>query len=49
MRPPLSTMRLPYYEMGALAVAAILDGCTFDRQMVPCEPVLRGSLARIVP
>ncbi len=46
MRPPLTTMRLPYYEMGELAVAAILDGRELGRQMVPCEPVLRGSLAR---
>jgi LacI family transcriptional regulator len=45
MRPPLTTMRLPYYEMGASAVAAILDGGRPGRQMLRCEPVLRGSLA----
>jgi LacI family transcriptional regulator len=45
MRPPLTTMRLPYYEMGQAAVAAILDGRSFRREMLRCEPVLRGSLA----
>jgi LacI family transcriptional regulator len=45
MRPPLTTMRLPYYEMGEAAVAAILDGRMFRREMLRCEPVLRGSLA----
>lgn len=44
MRPPLTTMRLPYYEMGASAVAAILDGSAPGRQMLRCPPVLRGSL-----
>jgi LacI family transcriptional regulator len=43
-RPPLTTMRLPYYEMGESAVAAILDGRRIKRQMLRCEPVLRGSL-----
>jgi LacI family transcriptional regulator len=45
MRPPLTTMRLPYYEMGEFAVAAILDGRSLRHEMLPCEPVLRGSLA----
>src|SRR5580692_11191176 len=45
MRPPLTTMRLPYYEMGQVAVAAILDGRSFKREMLQCQPVLRGSLA----
>jgi LacI family transcriptional regulator, galactose operon repressor len=45
MRPPLTTMRLPYYEMGQAAVAAILDGVGQPRQMLRCEPVVRGSLA----
>jgi LacI family transcriptional regulator len=44
MRPPLTTMRLPYYEMGEFAVAAILDGRRVEREMLRCEPVLRGSL-----
>ena len=43
-RPPLTTMRLPYYEMGHSAVSAILDGRSFRREMLRCEPVLRGSL-----
>jgi LacI family transcriptional regulator len=47
MRPPLTTMRLPCYEMGAFAVAAILDGRSPGRQMLRCEPVLRGSLAAV--
>jgi LacI family transcriptional regulator len=45
MRPSLTTIRLPYYEMGAFAVAAILDGRSIQREMLRCEPVLRGSLA----
>jgi LacI family transcriptional regulator len=44
MRPPLTTMRLPYYEMGELAVAAILDGPPIGQTMLRCDPVLRGSL-----
>jgi LacI family transcriptional regulator len=40
-------MRLPYYEMGHAAVAAILDGRRFRREMLRCEPVLRGSLAPV--
>lgn len=45
MRPPLTTMRLPYYEMGAHAVATILDGRRDGHTLLPCEPVIRGSLA----
>jgi DNA-binding LacI/PurR family transcriptional regulator len=47
MRPPLTTMRLPYYEMGQVAMAAILDGRSFKREMLQCEPVLRSSLAAV--
>jgi LacI family transcriptional regulator len=47
MRPPLTTMRLPYYEMGQVAMAAILDGRSFRREMLQCQPVLRGSLAAV--
>src|ERR1700678_257071 len=47
MRPPLTTMRLPYYEMGQVAMAAILDGRSFKREMLQCQPVLRGSLAAV--
>jgi LacI family transcriptional regulator len=46
MRPPLTTMRIPYYEMGELAVAGILDGHPPAREMLRCEAVVRGSLAR---
>jgi LacI family transcriptional regulator len=46
MRPPLTTMRIPYYEMGEYAVAAILDGARVRREMLHCEPVLRASLAK---
>jgi LacI family transcriptional regulator len=45
MRPPLTTMRLPYYEMGEVAVAAILDNRKISREMLRCDPVIRGSLA----
>jgi LacI family transcriptional regulator len=45
MRPPLTTMRLPYYEMGQAAVSAVLDGRSFRREMLRCDPVIRGSLA----
>jgi LacI family transcriptional regulator len=47
MRPPLTTMRLPYYEMGAAAVAAVLDGGSYGRQMLRCDPVVRGSLGPV--
>jgi LacI family transcriptional regulator len=46
-RPPLTTMRLPYYEMGGSAVSAILDGRSFRREMLRCEPVPRGSLGPV--
>jgi LacI family transcriptional regulator len=45
MHPPLTTIRLPYEEMGRLAVAALLDGRSGGTQLVACEPVIRGSLA----
>jgi LacI family transcriptional regulator len=47
MRPPLTTMRLPYYEMGEFAVAAVLDGHKTQREMLRCDPVIRGSLAGV--
>lgn len=46
IRPPLTTMRLPYYEMGMRAIASVLDGHRAERTLPPCHPVLRGSLAR---
>jgi LacI family transcriptional regulator len=46
MRPPLTTMRLPYYEMGHAAAAAVLDGHRFRREMLRCDPVIRGSLGQ---
>jgi LacI family transcriptional regulator len=46
--PPLSTMRLPYYEMGRWAAEQVLDdqvgslpACTY----APCPPVMRASIA----
>ena len=45
MRPPLTTIRIPYYEMGEVAAANILDKNALTRQMLQCLPVMRGSLA----
>lgn len=45
LHPPLTTIRLPYEEMGRRAVAALLDGKTTGVDLVPCEPVIRGSVA----
>ncbi len=43
-RPPLTTVRIPYYEMGGLAAALVLDGRHGGRVMLECSPVVRGSL-----
>jgi LacI family transcriptional regulator len=45
MHPPLTTIRLPYEAMGRLAVEALLDGYPGGTQLVPCEPIVRGSVA----
>lgn len=47
LRPPLATVRLPYYEMGELAVRHLLAGDVGGmpgRTYVPCTPVLRESV-----
>ena len=45
LRPELTTVKLPYYEMGRLAVQAVIKGATDQvlEQVVPCELVDRGS------
>lgn len=45
LRPELTTVKLPYYEMGRLAVQAVIKGKTDQilEQVVPCELVERGS------
>lgn len=44
MRPPLTTIRIPYFEMGSRAVAAVLDGGKPERILVTCSAVVRESL-----
>lgn len=46
MRPPLTTVRIPYFEMGELAASSVLDGVSPRREMLRCSPVVRGSLDR---
>ena len=43
LRPALTTIRLPYYEMGAMAAEALLDDSTAiaARVDVTCPPVVR--------
>lgn len=48
MRPPLTTLTLPHYEMGALATEMLLDAAgglnaRLDQIKVECSLVLRGS------
>ena len=48
MRPALSTIRLPFYDMGRLAVKHILEGATLSlpkRSLIDCPPVVRASVA----
>ena len=48
LHPPLSTMRLPYYEMGHWAATQILEQRTGSLQpqtFVPCPLVPRASIA----
>jgi LacI family transcriptional regulator len=47
MHPPLATIRLPYYEMGRLAVEHLVAGdldSMPSRTYVACPPVLRASV-----
>jgi hypothetical protein len=47
LRPPLTTLRLPYYEMGRWALEQILAGTVPTlppRTYLPCPVVTRGSV-----
>ncbi|MCA0436761.1 MAG: LacI family transcriptional regulator [Austwickia sp.] len=47
LTPPLSTIRLPLYDMGRAAAAALLAGTAADlpaATALPCPPVPRGSV-----
>ena len=43
--PSLSTVALPYFDMGATGAAMALDGVTPQRVVMPCPLVLRDSTA----
>ncbi|MFC8596804.1 LacI family DNA-binding transcriptional regulator [Isoptericola sp. NPDC057191] len=45
LHPPLTTVALPHYEMGALALDALLDDEPLGRLAVTCPPVERASVA----
>lgn len=52
MRPPLTTLVLPHYEMGALASEMLLDiagglNSTLDQIKVECPLVSRGSVSLV--
>jgi LacI family transcriptional regulator len=47
LHPPLTTIRLPYEEMGARAVETLLAGEAVGTLTVGCEPVLRESLGKV--
>ncbi|AZZ51751.1 LacI family DNA-binding transcriptional regulator [Rathayibacter festucae] len=47
LRPPLSTVALPHYELGAAGVRALLGterGAADRPQLIPCPPVRRRSI-----
>ena len=47
LRPPLSAVALPHYELGAAGVRTLLgleSPATGARHLVACPPVLRESL-----
>jgi LacI family transcriptional regulator len=47
VRPALTTVRLPYYDMGRWAAEHLLDqtlGLEPSRTYLPCDPVVRDSL-----
>jgi LacI family transcriptional regulator len=43
-RPPMTTMRIPYYEMGEAAVEEIFDGQAHKTISLECKPVVRASV-----
>ena len=48
VHPALSTIRMPYYQMGRWAAEHLVDGAARDkpsgRTYLPCPPVVRGSV-----
>jgi LacI family transcriptional regulator len=49
MHPPLSTVRVPHYQMGRWAARHVVAGSVADlprRTYLPCPPVARQSVAR---
>lgn len=48
-RPPLTTIRIPYFEMGAYAASAVLDGASERNATLRCDAVIRGSLGKVKP
>ncbi len=51
LRPTLTTMQLPHYEMGAWAVTYLIEhmrgeAATFDVHRLPCPIVIRDSVAK---
>ncbi len=46
LRPTLTTVRIPYYEMGTMAAEALLDDSAAipSRVDVTCPPVVRDSV-----
>jgi LacI family transcriptional regulator len=49
LSPALTTVRIPYYEMGAMAATALATGRRPPprRSFVPCPPVVRDSVAPV--
>ncbi len=47
LRPPLTTVALPHYELGAAGVRLLLgldDGTAGVPRLIACPPVLRSSV-----
>ena len=52
LRPPLTTIRIPHYEMGAAAARILLrqiemPGSPAQAEVLPCELIVRGSTAPV--